>query len=359
MGSRVLHLRGGSIFSNLAIEEYFFRHLPCERLLLLYSNSSAVVLGRNQNPWKECNIARMTADRTSLARRNSGGGTVFHDPGNLNFSFISPAAVFSKHTTTAILASALTDGLGIPARANDRFDVLLHGKKISGAAFRIAGKNAYHHGTMLVHSDLDRLQDSITSPNLAAIKSKGTESVRSKVCNLRELYPELTVDSVASAVAQAFLKHDGGSENISPNSAPSGGDVPPKIEQLNCDEFIASNDWTRKELTRIKSVDWVFGETPPFSLPLGRTFPWGDVRLEFHAAKGGVIQKVDVELPARFPRGLAAKIADALAQAGAVCERKSVVAVLAAQRRAVGSHFEELYDIEDWLDGALFDRTVG
>ena len=146
---------------------------------MLWANSPAVVIGRNQNVWNECDLAELSRRGVQLARRASGGGTVYHDLGNLNLTFFSTREKFSKEANSAIVAAALNGhGRGEwDVRVNERTDLLVSGRKVSGSAYRLNRTTAYHHCTLLVTTDLDTL-GGVLKPTLPRIVTKGVASVR-------------------------------------------------------------------------------------------------------------------------------------------------------------------------------------
>lgn len=141
---------------NLAFEEYLFRQKDLMNVLFLYRNSCCVVIGRNQNPWIEADIKLLNELKIPLIRRKSGGGTVFHDLGNTNYCVMMPRDAFKRSTSATMVAHALHN-LDIPAKVNNRFDIVLGDRKISGSAYKIANNKSYHHGTMLIDTDLGKL----------------------------------------------------------------------------------------------------------------------------------------------------------------------------------------------------------
>jgi lipoate-protein ligase A len=149
---------------NLAFEEYLFRKKELMNVLLLYRNSSSVIIGRNQNPWIEANIKLLNELKIPLIRRMSGGGTVFHDLGNTNYCVMMPREKFKRSTSVTMIANALQN-LDIPAKVNSRYDIVLGDKKISGSAYKIANNKSYHHGTMLIDTDISQLYDAL-KPNV-------------------------------------------------------------------------------------------------------------------------------------------------------------------------------------------------
>ena len=247
-------------FANAALESLLFeRSGDRGPFLFLYSNCVAIVLGRHQNPWVECNMAVLGRDAIPLVRRISGGGTVYHDPGNLNFSFMSSADHYNLDTQFDLVLSGLSR-VGIHAERNERNDLVADGRKFSGNAFRHSRGNSLHHGTLLVASELSRLQEYLAAP-VAEIQTKAIESVRSSVVNLSELAPGLTPEAVRGAVAAEFAEHSQDSVVIRPGAAHTGA---PSGSQALAAWFPASSELAA-ERERLAGWEWLFGHTPTFS----------------------------------------------------------------------------------------------
>lgn len=193
---------------NLAVEECIFRQMPAtQRVLFLWRNADTVVIGRAQNPWKECNTRRMEEDNVRLARRSSGGGAVFHDLGNTCFTFMAGKPEYDKTISTAIVLHAL-NALGVDADASGRNDLVVKtpdgDRKVSGSAYRETKDRGFHHGTLLLNADLSRLANYL-NPDKKKLAAKGITSVRSRVANLTELLPGITHQQVCQAITEAFL----------------------------------------------------------------------------------------------------------------------------------------------------------
>ena len=155
---------------NLAVEQYLLETVAEDQCILyLWQNENTVVIGRNQNPWKECKTTLLSQEGGHLARRLSGGGAVFHDLGNLNFTFLLPQADYDLDKQLDVIQTAVSS-LGISTERSGRNDVLAEGRKFSGNAFYKNGNQAYHHGTLLVNADMDKLSLlMLICPNWAVI----------------------------------------------------------------------------------------------------------------------------------------------------------------------------------------------
>ncbi len=238
----VVRLASRDPYHNLALEEWWFdRADEFGPTLILWRNAPCVVIGRHQNPWLECDLRAMHADAVPLVRRTSGGGAVYHDGGNTNFSFIAPAAVYNQERHFRVVTDALAS-LGIAAWKSDRNDLRAGERKISGNAFRHRHGRSMHHGTLLVDSDLERLTAYLT-PSAALIETKATASVRSAVVNLTEVRPDLTHELLHDALERAFAAEYG---------TAAGAPAPGSDAQIAA-RAAELADWA-----------WLYGHTPAF-----------------------------------------------------------------------------------------------
>ena len=254
---------------NLAVEEYLLESVePGQCVLYLWQNRNTVVIGRNQNPWKECRTTLLEQEGGHLARRLSGGGAVFHDLGNLNFTFLMCLEDYSVPRQMEVIRSAVAS-LGIPAEVSGRNDILAQGRKFSGNAFYKNGRQAYHHGTLLVAADMEKLGRYL-HPSRAKLKAKGVESVRSRVVNLQELNPAVTVDSLKKALQEAFSNVYG----LPVEALPSAWLDEAAIGQLT---------------QRNRSWQWNYGQKLPFTFECEDRFSWGEVQAQLQI-EHGIIQ---------------------------------------------------------------------
>lgn len=225
-----------SPFLNLSIEHYLFQTTTEKStVLFLYTNGPSIVIGRNQNPWVEVNLPLLhtSPSRISLVRRRSGGGTVFHDLGNVNYSVCMPSARFDRDVHAEMVVRAL-HGLGVgAATVNARHDIVLlpagtiaagtkmlktpeGTRKVSGSAFKLARLRSYHHGTMLLDSRLEDVRSYLRSPARGWLKARGVDSVRSPVANVG-VGREAFVDAVVKEFGKMYL--GGGRETIAVDKA--------------------------------------------------------------------------------------------------------------------------------------------
>ena len=279
MGLRIFLSQSHDPWFNLAVEDGIFRQMPADsQVLFLWRNADTVVIGRSQNPWKECNTRLMEEEKVKLARRQSGGGAVFHDLGNTNFTFMAGKPGYDKRVSTGIILTAL-EKLGIHARASGRNDIVIDipegERKISGSAYRETPDRGFHHGTLLLHTDLQRLARYL-NPDPKKLKSKGVSSVVSRVANLNDYHPGINHEKICEAVIQRFFDYHGGKaeiESISPENRPDIPDFSSKFEMQS-------------------SWEWNFGEAPSFSHNMDERFLWGGIDLYLDVNQNGIINDV-------------------------------------------------------------------
>ncbi len=241
---KIFRLSSDDPFANLAAERYILESCnPNEELLLLYVNRPCVVVGRSQNPFQESSLSVLAHKGLDLVRRYTGGGTVYHDRGNLNFALIRPRHSFDKYENSRQILAALKS-LSIAGEVTERNDLVARGRKFSGSAYRLMKDRALHHGTLLVSADLALLRQAL-KPTLPGISGKGVPSVSSPVVSLSELSPGLAPAEVAAALIDFF---GGDSCNVGPDH-----------------EFYAESGSFAAEL---HSWQWRLGRTPAFTVPL-------------------------------------------------------------------------------------------
>ncbi len=258
---------------NLAVEQHLLETVEegcC--ILYLWQNRNTVVIGRNQNPWKECRTTELQKDGGHLARRLSGGGAVFHDLGNLNFTFLVHSADYDLDRQLSVVQEACR-ALGVETERSGRNDVLAGGRKFSGNAFFHNRGRSYHHGTLLVDADMDALGRYLR-PSAAKLRAKGVDSVRARVVNLRTLQPSVTVDALRIQLEAAFAKV-------------YGLEVEP-IADSELDEA-AIDALTRRN----RSWEWLYGLPLPCDFTCEDRFPWGELRLELQV-ESGIVRRAAV-----------------------------------------------------------------
>ncbi len=257
-------------FRNLAIEEYLLEQVqPGECILYLWQNRHTVVIGRNQNPWAECKLNALQESGGYLARRLSGGGAVYHDLGNLNFTFLVGKADYDLDRQLCVILDAVRQ-FGIEAKQSGRNDLEIDGQKFSGNAFYDTRGRCYHHGTLLVNVDMEKL-GAYLQVSKAKLASKGVQSVHSRVVNLCQLAPEITIPKLARQLIESFQKIYG-----LPAQAIHSWELPE--EKLGKKEgFFASDAWR-------------LGTKLPFTAQLEQRYPWGNLQLQFVVTRGMITQ---------------------------------------------------------------------
>ena len=258
---------------NLALEEVMFEQADAP-FAMLWRNRPSVIVGRNQNACREFNAAYAHEHGIAVVRRMTGGGAVYHDLGNLNYSFFAfgtdansryvDFATFAGPVLTALRA------LGVAAEFSGRNDILVGGRKVSGSAKRVHAGRILFHGTLLFDVDFEAMAAALTPPR-AKIEAKGVASVRARVANLHEFLPGLTRESFRQAMERELLRQFGLKEPL-----------PIPDNWMREAERIADE--------RYRSWEWNFGESPDFAFERTRRFPCGTVtaHLDIHS---GVIRR--------------------------------------------------------------------
>ncbi|HEY8240088.1 MAG TPA: lipoate--protein ligase [Kiritimatiellia bacterium] len=234
-------------FFNLGLEDYLLDEVERRgRILFIYRNKDAVVIGKNQNPWRECDVPGIRSDGVTLARRSSGGGAVYHDEGNLNFSIMLPRVEYDLDAQFMTVLAAL-EGLGISAERSGLNGLTAGGRKFSGNAFCLRRNVALHHGTLLVKSDLGRLNRYL-KPAITGVETKAIASVPAQVLNLSEIVPTLTINVARVALIDQFVDIYGDNGRISDQ----------QIDPTAIAPYEA----------KMRTWEWIFGHTPRFEVKL-------------------------------------------------------------------------------------------
>lgn len=243
---------------NLALEAALLETVkPGECILFLWQNQNTVVIGRNQNSTRECRVDLLAQEGGTMVRRLSGGGAVYHDLGNLNFTFLATEGDYDLGQQLEVILRAVRS-LGIPAEKTGRNDLTVDGRKFSGNAFYQTGAQKYHHGTILVDVNAEKMGRYL---NVAAqkLQTHGVASVRSRIVNLSELVPGLSVSAVQQALLQAF------SEVYGKQTQP--------LPALPPDSLLVQ--WAQK----LGADAWRFDKEPKADTVLENRYLWGGVQL--------------------------------------------------------------------------------
>lgn len=254
--------------ANLAGEAYLLT-LAFDHILFLWVNDPCIVIGRYQNPFAECNLKNMEHMQVQLVRRQSGGGAVYHDQGNLCFTLIGNKETATKEVNFSLVLKALAS-LGLSCELSGRNDILLDGKKISGNAFQTTPTKFCHHGTLLVSSDLSVMSNYLT-PSSTKLASKAVKSVSSRVGNLKEGREDITNEMVQQALIDAFIAEYGQTE----------------VTPIDCVTLAEA----QANYRRFGDLSVILEKTPQFTHSFTHRFEWGEATLHLQVEKG-VISEV-------------------------------------------------------------------
>lgn len=280
-------------WQNLATEKHLADQIqPGDLLLYLWQNENTVVIGRNQNALRECKAQQLEEEGGYLARRTTGGGAVYHDLGNLCFTFAGSPERYDLERQMKVIQRACRK-FGIETEFSGRNDVITKdGFKFSGNAFSVTAQCKIQHGTLMIDVNKEKLGRYLT-PSKEKMKAKGVQSVRSRVCNLKDLNPDVTVADMKVALKEAFAEEYGTFENF-----PS--------EKINCAEV-------EKTCEIYASWDWKYGKSPECEIVRSKRFSWGEIQVHLKLKNLLVAEckvfsdTLDVELPERLEQLLLGK----------------------------------------------------
>ncbi len=247
-------------FLNRAVEIYLTDH-QAEGIVTMYlwKNRQTVVIGYNQNPYSECNVKLLLDEGGHLMRRGTGGGAVYHDLGNINFSFIADKQLYDVKKQLSVIQDALLS-YGLKTEISGRNDLTCQGRKFSGNAFAKGQHNNLHHGTLLIKTDGAMMQRYLIVDKAKLMKN-GVKSVASRVINLSELVPELTSENIKQPLIASLEKVYGG-----------------KAEVLDFDTLINLSE-VQAIKSEISSRDFLFGRWEQFKTTKKARFAWGGVEI--------------------------------------------------------------------------------
>ena len=254
---------------NLALEEQLFTTLPPRHpgFFLLWQNGPSVIVGRHQCTAEEINAEFIRRENLPVVRRNTGGGAVYHDTGNLNFSFLENTRRPGGMDFSRLLAPvrlALAD-VGVTAEVSGRNELEVRGRKISGNAQLLRDGKVLHHGTLLVNLDFSRMVEAL-NPAPEKIRSKGVASVRARVANIADLWkPGSTMETLKHALSRRCAERRAGVSR----------------ETLAAAQSLAE--------TKYRQWDWNYGASPAFTEKKRERFPWGSVDMRL-GVRDGVIR---------------------------------------------------------------------
>ncbi|MBR4198389.1 MAG: lipoate--protein ligase [Bacteroidales bacterium] len=261
-------------FLNIAVEQHLVAENPSDTVVMyLWKNHRTVVIGLNQNPFAECDVETLLADGGHLMRRMTGGGAVYHDTGNLNFSFVVPKELYDVRRQFAVIQKAV-EAFGLEAEISGRNDLLCQGRKFSGNAFSKGSSNNLHHGTLLINTDTVALQRYLKVKPSKLLKH-GVASVQSRVVNLSEL-ADITSENIVQPLKEAFCQVYG---NVATE----------RTFESVCTESVM------KQSRDMASDDFLFARWRNFSTKRSGSFPWGEVEIALETDETThTISRVDI-----------------------------------------------------------------
>lgn len=330
MKTKIIISKSYNPWYNLAVEELLLRKLnQNEAIMFLWQNQNTVVIGKNQNPWKECRTELLEEEGGKLARRSSGGGAVFHDLGNLNFSFIVDKKEFDIKKQLNLVLAAVKSA-DISAEFSGRNDLLAEGKKFSGNAYSYRKLSSLHHGTILIDSNFDKMTRYLQVSE-EKITSKGIDSIRSRVVNLKELNNSLNIELMQNMLIDQFIEFYGN-----------------PIEIFEDTNFLESDELTNI-FENYSSWDWRYGESPQFDIEFFNRFSWGEVQMLI-SLKHGKIQKAKIYSDAMdeiFIEDLSKVLLEKVFHKNIL---KESILSLASEK----SRINMVEDLNEWLDTKTF-----
>lgn len=287
---------GTNPYENIATEEELLMTLQPETCILyLWQNGKTVVIGRNQNPWKECRSEELANEGGFLARRLSGGGAVYHDLGNLNFTFLAMREDYDVKRQLSVILAAVRKN-GIEAEISGRNDLEAGGRKFSGNAFYETKDRCLHHGTILIDADREMMKRYLR-PSSLKLAGKGVDSVQARVVNLKELNPELTVSKLTADLLASF----GTVYGLTPARLfVEDMDIPSLLERRR----------------KFGSVDWVYGKVTEFTGKYNFRGDFGEMYIEVTADRGRISHAkvysdtMDISLPEKIEAELTGLLCD-------------------------------------------------
>ncbi len=253
------------VYYNQALEKHLLDQVRKDEIILyLWRNDRTVVIGRNQDAYSECNTETLSHDGGFLARRISGGGAVYHDRGNLNFTFVCKKDLFDIGRQDQIILDALNH-LNIKAKKNGRNDLLIDGRKFSGHAYYRGKENCFHHGTIMLEVNEEALEKYL-NVSMLKLRSKAVKSVRSRIVNLKQIRNDLDLDMLKESLILAFERMYG----------------------LKISEYPFDETEIEKRRSFFADKQWIYGPVIDLKYRIQARFDWGTVRILYELNDGRI-----------------------------------------------------------------------
>ena len=275
-------------YLNLAVESNLLDNFVSNTIsLFLWKNKQTVVIGTNQNPYSECDTESLLNEGGFLARRRTGGGAVYHDLGNLNFSFVADKNIYDVKRQMQVIQKALLN-FNLETEVSGRNDITYQGRKFSGNAFAKTKNQGLHHGTILIKTDSERLQKYL-KVKPAKLHKHGVKSVASRVINLSEV-ADITSENIIPYLIKAF-------EEVYQETATI----------INFDDLC--DEKTIRLSQHIGSDEYLFGKWKEFHTKKSATFEWGSIDLDIDIdEENGIIKDINIASDSLEPKSIEAAI---------------------------------------------------
>ncbi len=254
-------------YYNVAAEHQLLLEADENTSLFLWQNKAAVIFGRNQNIFAETDTEYLNENKISPVRRFSGGGAVFQDLGNVNFTFITKEKNADTQKYLSVIKNAVAS-FDINCEFSGRNDLLVEGKKFSGHAYYTNDDNYLYHGTLMVSVNLDMLSR-VLNPSFLKLNSKGIDSVRSRVINLSQVNSSINTKNIIEATIKSFKAEFGNFEPI-----------------INIDRY----SFTAPLFDKINKNNWIYGEAPEFNITVEKKLSFGNVSVSTNVIDGKIKQ---------------------------------------------------------------------
>ena len=264
-------------FYNQALEEYLFQNRTEQELFLLWRNRPAVIVGCYQNISQEVNLRQLKEKGIPVVRRSSGGGTVYHDLGNVNYSLMKKRNKILEYDDFLIPVIEALRKLGIMAEKDRCSDIVIGGRKISGSAQKATGDRVLHHGTLLYNAELSLLDEITTKNKSSHIQSKASPSAICKVCNISESWEGLGKEGYPFKEVppiEVFMEALRDAMGAKPEVLALTESEKAEVEKL-CQE-------------KYHSWDWTYGKTPHFSFEKEGIFLGEKIQIGYQVRKGRI-----------------------------------------------------------------------